>query len=104
MSEVMFTSTSGTPLKMNEAKPRVSLVNRAFIYALAPVFEYGCRKYGFESWKEFTPEQAKQCLADAAGRHLLAYYDNETHDPESGLHHLAQCAWNCLCLLYHEER
>lgn len=100
----MVATPDGVPLKMQEHKPKVSLVNRAFVYALAPVFEYGLKKYGLESWKKFTPAQARECLADAAYRHLLAYLDGEKIDDESGLHHLAQCAWNCLCLLYHDTR
>ena len=91
----MFTSDSGVPLKMAELKPRLSLVPRKLIENMAKVYEYGMVKYSRDSWRKFTPEQVNECLPDAAFRHLLAYLDGEEIDPESGLHHLDQCAWNC---------
>ena len=36
---------------------------------------------------------------DALQRHLLAFWDGEDTDPESGLHHVAHAAWHCLALL-----
>ena len=100
---VMFFTPEGVPLKMAESKPRLSLVPRFVMEELARVYEYGAEKYQVGSWKHFTWEQAQACLPDAAMRHLVAYCDGETHDPESRLNHLAQCAWNCLTLAYHER-
>lgn len=91
----MFTDDSGQSLKMLEHKLKLSLVPRKLIENMAKVYEYGLVKYSRDSWRKFTPEQANECLPDAAFRHLLAYLDGEEIDPESGLHHLDQCAWNC---------
>jgi hypothetical protein len=99
----MFSTPDALPLKMAESKSRLSLVPRFVIEELARVYEYGAEKYHVGSWKHFTREQAQACLPDAAMRHLVAYCDGETLDPESSLNHLAQCAWNCLTLMYHEK-
>lgn len=96
--KALFTDVQGVPLKMEENKPKLSLVPREGIEALARVYEYGLKKYERDSWRKFTPEQVKDCLPDAALRHLMAYCDGERIDPESGLPHLVQAAWNCLTL------
>ncbi len=98
MTAPMFTGPDGQPLKMQENKPRLSLVPRQGIEALARVYEVGAQKYGVNSWRSFTPEQVKACLPDAALRHLLAYCDGEEIDAETGLNHLVQVAWNVLTL------
>lgn len=36
---------------------------------------------------------------DALQRHLMAFWNGENTDPESGLPHLAHAAWHCLALL-----
>jgi hypothetical protein len=41
---------------------------------------------------------------DAAQRHLLAFWNGENMDPESGMPHTAHAAWHCLCLTSFTER
>ena len=41
---------------------------------------------------------------DALMRHLLAFWDGEEHDPESGLPHLAHAAFHCLALISFSQR
>lgn len=36
---------------------------------------------------------------DALQRHLMAFWNGEDRDGESGLYHLAHAAWHCLALL-----
>lgn len=36
---------------------------------------------------------------DALQRHLMAFWNGENLDPESGLPHLAHAGWHCLALL-----
>lgn len=103
-AQVMYTSDDGQALKMAEQKPRLSLVPRFVMEELALVYAYGADKYAPGSWQRFTYAQAAGCLPDAALRHLMAYCDGEVIDPESGLPHLVQCAWNCLTLDYHAKR
>ncbi len=97
--QAMFADVSGKPLKMAENKPRLSLVPYEVKSALASVYAYGAQKYHRDSWRSITAEQAKAFMADAAERHLSLHNSGEIIDPESGLPHLAQAAWNCLTLL-----
>lgn len=94
----MFQTSDGVPLKMEEHKPKLSLLPRKGLEELAKVYEFGLTKYSRDSWREFTPEQAKACLPDAALRHLMAYCDGEEIDVATGLPHLMQVVWNCMTL------
>jgi hypothetical protein len=96
--KAMFSTDNGTPLKMQEHKLQLTLVPKEAIECLAKVYEYGLHKYERDSWRKFTPEQAKNCLPDSALRHLLEYCNGQETDSDSGLPHLVQAAWNCLTL------
>ena len=100
----MFSSSSGVPLKMEEGKPKLSLVPYEMKAILAKVFEHGLIKYERDSWRKFTAEQARACLADSAERHLSLYNSGQDIDPESGLPHLACVGWNALVLYVITER
>ena len=102
--EAMHTDGNGKALKMREGKPKLSLVPLELMENMARVYEYGLIKYERNSWRKFTADQVDDCLVDAAIRHLMAYAAGETHDPESGLHHLASAAWNCQTIQIITER
>lgn len=93
--KAMFADDDGRPIKMQEHKPRLSLIPVELMNNLARVYEYGLIKYERDSWRGFTPQQADDCLIDAAIRHLMSYAGGEEYDAESGLHHLDCAAWNC---------
>lgn len=62
---------------------------------LAQVAGYGGQKYArFNYLKGF----AWGLSFDACMRHLLAFWEGEDRDPESGLFHTAHAAWHCLAL------
>jgi hypothetical protein len=84
-------------LKQTEGKPRLTLVPRKIITAIAKVREYGNNKYKTsDSWKLNTAEQYR----DAAFRHWLAYLDDpDSLDEESGLPHLHHLATNIAFLI-----
>lgn len=80
--------------KADNGKPRLTLVPREILWAIAKVRSYGCKKYpdgGTENWRK-----VEACrYRDAAFRHFLAYLDDpESVDEESGLKHLAHLATN----------
>lgn len=63
---------------------------------VAKVGAYGAKKYGQSNWRGGSEwmRYAGSCV-----RHLAAFIRGESIDPESGLPHLAHCAYNCLILL-----
>ena len=73
--------------KADAGKPKLTLVPRKILTAIARVREYGCKKYGDpENWRQVEKERYR----DAAFRHFLAYLDDPTGtDEESGLPLLA---------------
>lgn len=94
---------NGQPLKYNEGKLDLSLVEPWVEEEFAKVYTYGLTKYARGSWKEFELEDARKLIAPAK-RHLNAYRKGEMIDPESGLPHLVQAAWNLLTVYYHEAK
>ncbi|MBQ3970161.1 MAG: hypothetical protein II685_06740 [Clostridia bacterium] len=89
--------------KADTGKPKLTLVPRKILTAIARVREYGCKKYGDpENWRQVEKERYR----DAAFRHFLAYLDDPTGtDEESGLPHLSHLACNIafLCELEGER-
>ena len=83
--------------KADAGKPRLTLVPRKIITAIARVREFGVKKYVDEdNWKRVEPQRYR----DALFRHLLAYLDNpDGRDPESGLPILWHVATNCAFLI-----
>lgn len=72
--------------KFDSDKPPVGLIPQQALLAEAKVMAFGAEKYGRDNWRKGM-EWSR--LTDAALRHLLAFIDGETLDPETGLPHLA---------------
>ena len=86
--------------KQTDGKIRLTLVDFKFIQEIAKVREYGTAKYGSDfSWRDNKPSDYK----DSVLRHVYAYNSGEINDPESGIHHLAHAACNCMFLMALEE-
>ena len=97
----MNTNSNGIGNKFDGGKLMFSLLTRGLalpLKSVAAVLTYGCYKYAADSWKE-VPD-AKRRYEDALDRHLNAWKSGETHDVESGLHHLSHIACNALFLMY----
>ena len=84
-------------VKADAGKPRLTLVPRGIIWAIAAIREYGNRKYHDpENWREVEPQRYR----DAAYRHFMAYLDDPKGvDAESGLPHLHHLACNIAFLI-----
>ena len=91
----------GDTAKAAAGKPRLSLVPRKIIWAIAAIREYGNKKYGDpNNWKKVEPERYR----DAAYRHFMRYLDDPTGvDEESGLPHLWHLACNVAFLCEMEK-
>ena len=90
-------------VKLDIGKIRLGLVLSGFSTALKEVGKvgtFGANKYTDNGWQEV--ENAKERYTDALLRHLFAHFEGEPIDKESGLLHLAHCAWNALAILYFE--
>ena len=81
-------------------KPRLSLVPPPLMIYVARVMELGAKKYGPYNWRG--NKVLATIYAEAAMRHLLAYLDGETLDPESGQPHTAHVA-ACMGILLDAE-
>lgn len=82
-------------------KLRWELLPMEEIEDIVKVFHYGAKKYAPDSWKN-VPDGFERYRA-ALMRHMMAYLKGERIDPESGLQHLAQVAWNGIAMLYYDK-
>lgn len=80
-------------------KAPLGLLPWSGLVQVAEVMGLGARKYGPHNWRE--PGKAVQHMTycEAALRHLAAYIDGQSIDPESGQSHLAHVAACALILL-----
>lgn len=86
--------------KVDAGKPRPGLVLGAFSGALLEVTKvgtFGAKKYTDNGWLS-VPDGFRR-YEDAQLRHALYRHSGESHDPDSGLLHLAHEAWNALAKL-----
>ena len=88
-----------TGAKLDAGKVRLGLVLGAFSNALVEVGKvgtYGAQKYTDNGWLDVPKGKAR--YTDALLRHIFAEA-NESHDPDTNLHHAAHAAWNALARL-----
>jgi len=92
-SKLKVSKEGGT--KADQDKPRTDLVPIKAILRIAEVMGFGAKKYDAYNWRRGIKFSR---LMGATMRHLLAYWDGEDIDPESGLHHMAH-AGCCVTML-----
>lgn len=80
-------------------KAPLGLLPWTALIQVAPVFALGAAKYGPYNWRERGKPVQHMTYVEAAFRHLAAYVDGETTDPESGVSHLAHAVAGLLILL-----
>ncbi len=85
-------------MKFDTGKLQYSLIPTSATHALAEVLTYGANKYAPNNWQ--LVENGEVRYMDALFRHLEAFRSGETHDPESGIHHLAHVLTNVAFLHY----
>jgi hypothetical protein len=86
--------------KFDGGKIRYGLLPPLALKATADVLTFGAEKYEPDNWK-YVPDSLNRYF-DAAQRHMWAFKEGETIDPESGRHHLAH-ALCCLMFLYEHD-
>jgi hypothetical protein len=85
-----------------EAKPKLSDTPTVGIREMGRVFTMGAGKYGRFNWRKHAVSSS--VYYDAAQRHLMAWFDGEDLDPESGLPHLAHVMACVNIIMDAEER
>ena len=78
-------------------KPSMACVPPIAFLHLSKAMMNGQEKYGLMNWRE--NYISASIYYDAAMRHLISWYDGETMDPESGVHHLGHVMACCAILL-----
>lgn len=86
----------GDFLKFDSNKPRMALVPASLGIEVGKVVTYGAKKYKVNNWRKV---KSQEPYINALERHLAAYKNGETHDPESGLSHMSHIACNAAFLL-----
>lgn len=74
------------------------LLPLTIIKEVVKVYTFGAKKYAPNSWQNL--ENGYERYKAAMLRHLVAFEEGETHDPESGIHHLAHLIWNGIAMLW----
>lgn len=94
MTEIRTTSSTGG--EKGVKAQRYDLMPKAGLDAIAEVFAFGAEKYASHNWRRGY-EWSKSY--SALMRHMTAHWDGETHDPESGLPHLAHAGCHVMFML-----
>lgn len=95
MSEEVRTTSSTGGQKGVKAE-RYDLLPKPGLDAIARVYAFGAEKYADHNWRKGY-EWGKSY--SALMRHMTAFWEGETNDPESGLPHIAHAGFHVLTLL-----
>ena len=84
--------TTGAVRDRQDGKGRYDLLAPTAIFAVARVFEEGCKKYGPRNYESGMPLSR---FIDSALRHLFKHLEGQRDEP-----HMMQAAWNCLAYIH----
>lgn len=88
-------------LRYDAKKVRYDLIPADALHALAEVYTAGAVKYAERNWEKGM--SWSRCFGSLM-RHAWAFWRGETHDSETGCHHMAMAAWNCFALCSYDIR
>ena len=86
-------------IKNGRGKLRMDLLPPIAVEAIARVLTMGAAKYAPENWRLCPQDKVKAEYGSALLRHVFAWLGEETHDRESGEHHLAHAATNAMFIV-----
>lgn len=87
--------------RFNQGKIRYDLMPPWAMEQIAKVYTYGTRKYDDDNW--WKGMKWRKDVFGCIERHIKKWLRGEQLDDESGLHHLAHAAWNCIALMEYER-
>lgn len=85
-----------------ETKPKMSDTPTIGLQEMGKVFTGGAVKYGRFNWRDH--KVSATVYYDAAQRHIMAWFNGEDIDPESGISHLAHVMACCNIILDAQEK
>jgi hypothetical protein len=83
-------------VRYDQQKIPVHLIPPEAIWNIAKIYQYGAEKYAERNWEKGMDWSR---MYNSAMRHLLAFWQGQDFDGESGMLHVAHAAWNCIGLL-----
>lgn len=86
-------------LRFNAGKPACELFPPAAMLELANGYGKGAEKYSPNNWR--IGMRFGICVG-AALRHIFKFMAGQNKDQETGVHHLALAAWNCLAIIQYQ--
>ena len=90
-----------TAARFNKGKVRYDLMAPWALDQIARVYTFGTIKYDDDNW--WKGLRWKKEVFGCILRHIWKWFRGEKYDDESGLHHLAHAAWNCMTLMEYER-
>jgi len=100
MNELIEEKTMEEGKKFDGDKLRLDLIPTILLRGVAWILTFGAKKYGDRNWEQGILYHR---LWGAMLRHLMAWYDGEELDPESGKPHLWHAACNLSFLMHFED-
>lgn len=82
-------------------KLRWDLLPMEEIEDIVKVYHAGAKKYGPNNWQNL--DNGFERYRAAMFRHMMEYMKGERIDSDTGAFHLAQCAWNCIAMLWYDK-
>lgn len=88
-------------VRFDQDKLRYDLLPADGLEALVDVYTKGAKKYADRNWEL---GMAWHRVLGSLMRHTWKFWRGESHDPETGCHHMAMAAWNALALCVYDLR
>lgn len=101
MSDLTAQQRNDPALRFDANKLRYELLPPDGLEALVKVYTIGAQKYEDRNWEK---GMAWSRMFGSLMRHSWSFWRGETHDPETGCHHMAMAAWNCIGLCVYSIR
>jgi len=95
-----LTELPKTPVRYDTGKTQWDLLPWTALEEVAKVLEFGAKKYSANNWREGSGFSWGRVF-NSTVRHLIAWWNGQDRDPETGLSHLAHCCCNVLFLLHY---
>ena len=89
-------------MKFDAGKQRWTLLPWRQVEQMVEILTFGAIKYADNNWQKV--ENPKARYFDALQRHLIAWFEGEKTDPESGKSHLAHAGCNLLFLMWFDDQ